>query len=94
MNYDSVDLVLPPGEARELVRAQVSGIDVRTLGDRYEFVSPLGYHLAELAPVGLPDGERGTRLTYRTAMVSPVAANARRKAAEIRAALADYRYDD
>jgi hypothetical protein len=94
MNYESIDLVLSPGEARELVGTRVSGIDVRRFGDRYEFVSPLGYHLAELAPVRLPDGEGGSRLTYRTAMVSPIAANARRKASEIRTALADYRYDD
>ena len=94
MNYESIDLALDPDEARSIVTERVSGLTVREFGDRYEFTSPLGYHLAELSETRLGDGERGARLTYRTAMVSPIAANARRKAREIRSALDAHRVEN
>ncbi|MFC7168687.1 hypothetical protein [Halobium salinum] len=92
MNYAVLDLTLDAEAARDRVVDRVSGVSVRSADDRYEFLTPSGFHLAELSNATLPDGEHGSRLTYRTAMVSPVAASARRKAEAVCAALAPYRY--
>lgn len=94
VNYQSIDLALAPDEARDIVAERVPGVTIREFRDRYEFVSPIGYHLAELSETRLPNGDRGAELTYRTAMISPVAARARRKAEAIREALSDHRYRD
>lgn len=92
MNYAELDLAVDREAARERITDRVSGISVRTTGERDEFLTPSGFHLAELAGVTLPNGERGSRLTYRTAIVSPVAAHARLKAQQIRDAIEPHRY--
>ena len=94
MNYETVDLELTAQAAREEITDRVGGLQVREFRDRYEFSSPLGFHLAELTPVTLSNGEAGSRLTYRTAVVSPVAAVARAKAQRIRRAVEPYGYRD
>lgn len=87
MNYRSVDLPIDLAEARRRIAERVDGLVVEEAPDVAEFRTPSGLRLATLTEVTLPDGEPGTRLEYRTAIVSSSAAHARRKAAEIRAAV-------
>jgi len=87
MNYRTVDLPVDLADARRHIAERVDGLVVEEASGSVEFRTPSGLRLATLSPVTLSDGERGTRLEYRTAIVSSSAAHARRKAAEIRAAI-------
>lgn len=90
MNYETLLLDVSRDEARETVTDRVSGLRVTEFHDYVEFSTSFGFHLAELADAQLPGGKTGTRLRYRTAIVSPVAAVARSKAQEIKRALESY----
>lgn len=92
MNYATMDLEISKEAARERIESRVSGVRIKTAQDRYEFSSPMGFHLAELSTATLPNGEEGARLKYRTAIISPVAAVARSKAQQIRRAVESHRY--
>lgn len=92
MNYETVLVDLPLDAARRRVLERVNGVAVRERGGAVEVHGNAGHHLATLAPATLPDGSAGTRLRYRTAMVSPVHATARRRARAVYDALADRRY--
>jgi hypothetical protein len=93
VNYESLLLDVKRDEARRLVADGVAGVRVTEFHDYVEFSTVFGFHLAELEDARLPDGSRGTRLTYRTAIISPVAAVARAKAREIRATLERFEVD-
>lgn len=92
MNYRSIDLSIAPKEARQRISNRVSGISVTTSVDSIEFRTSTGIHLAILSEVRLPDGATGSRLKYRTAIISPAVAHARRKATEIRSAVDEHQY--
>ena len=87
MNYRSVDLSVDLETARRHISEQVDGLSVTTSSRSVEYRTSSGFHLATLSEVTLPNGERRTRLKYRTAIVSPAIAHARRKATEIRSAV-------
>ena len=92
MNYSTLTLTITKEEARDVIAKRISGVKIREFNGRYEFMSPIGYHLAELSDVSLPNGDRGSQLKYRTAILSPIAAPARSKARQIKDAVAKYRY--
>lgn len=92
MQYSTIDLTLDTETARERILARVSGITCRETDGSIVFRSSSGFHLAELTEVTLPNGETGTRLSYRTTILSPTAATARRKAKRIRDAVESQRY--
>ena len=92
MNYSTLTLTITKEEARDTIAKRVSGVKIRDFHGRYEFTSPVGYHLAELSDMSLSNGEQGSQLKYRTAIISPVAAPARSKARQIKDAVAKYRY--
>ena len=91
MNYRSMVLNITPEEAAEIIRSTDIEVRSRTRGNEIEFTTPGGYHVASLSPISLPDGSRGARLKYRTALVAPFAAHARRSARTIKATMTDYR---
>lgn len=92
MNYRSIDLALEQESAHERITTKVDGLSVRRQGKSIEYRTPSGFHLATLTDVRLPNGQRGTRLKFRTAVVAAWAAHTRRKAAEIRDAVVSDRY--
>ena len=92
MNYSTLTLTLSKEEARNAIAERVSGVKVKRSDGYYTYMSPAGFHLAELSDVTLPDGNQGSRLKYRIAMISPVAAPARSKARQIKRAVEKYRY--
>ena len=92
MNYSTLTLTITKEEARDMIAKRVSSVKIREFHGRYEFRSPVGYHLAELSDVSLPNGEQGSQLKYRTAMISPIAAHARSKARQITDAVVKYSY--
>ncbi len=94
MKYEALDLTIPKEQARDVIAARVDGVRIREFHGYYEFTSLSGFHLAELSGRKLPNGERGARLKYRTAIVSPVAAAAHSKAREIKSAVEKYRYQN
>ncbi|QOS13432.1 uncharacterized protein HfgLR_20985 (plasmid) [Haloferax gibbonsii] len=94
MKYETLDLTIPKEQARDVIAARVDGVRIREFHEYYEFTSLSGFHLAELSDRRLPNGERGARIKYRTAIVSPVAATARSKAREIKNAVEKYRYQN
>lgn len=77
--------------ARSLIVERINSIRSRELDAVTEFSTPTGFHLAELSATSFPDGSEGSTLRYRTAMISPVAANARRKSAQIRDTVKEHR---
>lgn len=90
MNYRSIELDIPLDEAREIVNATVTGVRSKSQGTDIVYTTPGGYHIAVLTPITIRGGESGTRLKYRTAMVSSSAAHARRRARNIKSALSKY----
>lgn len=92
MNYESVLLDLDFEEAEALVGRRVSGLSTRTVQGSIEYFSGTGHHLAELSTTTLPNGKSGSKLTYRTAIISPTEAHARRRAKEIYGAVSEARY--
>jgi hypothetical protein len=91
MNYASLELSVEPAEARRAILRRVPGLSVTEFDGRHEFQTRTGFHLAELSATTLPNGERGSILRYRTAMISPIAAHARWKAEAIRSAVDEHR---
>lgn len=90
MNYRSIDLDIPPEEAREIINATVTGVRSKDRGTDIVYTTPGGYTIAFLTSISIRDGEPGTRLKYRTAMISPSAAHARRRAWKIKSVLSRY----
>lgn len=90
MNYRSVDLDISPEEAADIIRSTDIDVRSRTQGNEIKFTTPGGYHVASLSPTTLPDGSRGVSLKYRTTIIAPFAAHARRTARRIKATLTEY----
>lgn len=89
MNYDVVTLAVAPEEAHDRITAAVSGLRTSESNGGYEYRTSRGFHLATVSEQRTDDGDRYARLRYRTAIVSPTAAHARRKARAIKDAVAD-----
>jgi hypothetical protein len=92
MKYESVLLDVELEEAAAIVKKRKRGLSSRTVQGNVEYLSQTGHHLAELTETVLPNGNAGTRLRYRTTLVSPTEAFARQQAREIYDALSSYRY--
>ena len=91
MNYDVVTLAAPPGEAHDRITAAVSGLRTSESNGGYEYRTARGFHVATISERRSDDGEQYSTLRYRTAIVSPTAAHARRTANRIKNAVADLR---
>ena len=87
MNYRTVVLSADLETARRHISERVDGLSITAAPKSVEYRTSSGFHLATLSEVTLPDGRQRTRLKYRTAIVSPSIAHARRKASEIRSAV-------
>lgn len=94
LNSRRVDLRIEKEAAKKLIGRSVSGVSTRERGRVIEYTMPSGMHLATLTDVERSNGDRGTRLEYRTAVVAPWADHARRKARTIRDAAIEYRHPD
>lgn len=92
MKYESVLLDIRIEEAAALVEKRKRSLSTRTVQGSVEYLSQTGHHLAELTETVLPNGEPGTRLRYRTTLISPTEAFAKQQAREIYDVLAPYRY--
>lgn len=90
MNYRSIVLEISLEEAADIIRSADIEVRSRTRGNEIDFTTLGGYHVASLSPTALPDGSPVSRLRYRTALVAPYAAHARRRARRIKAALTEY----
>lgn len=86
-NYATLDLSLCVEDARRRITDRVTDVAVRPTDDGYEFRSHSGFRLGSLTPVRLSDGSPGSRLAYRTTLLSPSAAHARQTAHRIRSAV-------
>lgn len=91
MHYRTIRLALSVDAARRRILDRVDGIRSTNRDGTVEFTSPSGFRLATLTESELPDGTAGSRLTYRTTMLTPVASRARRQARQIRDAVDDHR---
>lgn len=91
MKFQSLTLSADKSTARTSIMDRVSGIKTREEGERITFYSQSGIKLATLTDTTLPDGRTGSRLRYRTSLISPVASNARRQAKQIRNVVEKYR---
>lgn len=91
-NYRTLTLQIEKEAARKLISQKVGGMKVRERSGTIEYSMPSGMHLATLTDIRLPNGERGSRLKYRTAIVSTWAIHARTKAREIHDAVPDHKY--
>lgn len=92
MKYESVLLDIEIEEAIALIKKRKRGLSSRTVQGNVEYMSQTGHHLAELTETVLPNGKPGTRLRYRTTLISPTEAFAKQQAREIYDALSSYRY--
>ena len=93
MNYRTIDLAVGKEEARRHIAERVPVVTAKEVGADIEYLTPAGFHVATLSDVTLPDGRRGTRLKYRSVIVSSSAAHARRIAHEVRDAVVEYRHE-
>lgn len=91
MQYQTIDLAIEKDHARRLISERVPGVTARTDGSAVDYKLPSGIRLARLADTTLPNGEQGTRLTYRTTMIAPFASHAKQKARKIREAVDEHR---
>lgn len=89
MTYTEITLSIPPKQAAARISESVSGVRRTQDGDRYVYKTNSGTTLAILKPA---DGQEGRSiLRYRTTMLSPQLAPARRKARRIRDVLEAHR---
>ena len=91
MNFDEVVLTLPKSEARDRISDRVSGLRVKTEDGRISYRTNSGIVVAVLSDTDLGSGETGSKLRYRTAMISPSLSHARRKGRKIRRVVEEYR---
>lgn len=82
-------LSIPPDEAAALISESVRDIRRTRDGDRYVYTANSGTKLAILTPARRQEGQ--SVLRYRTTMISPQLASARRNARRIRDVLRPYR---
>lgn len=90
MQYKEMLLTLGVAEARARINDRVSGVRATTEGKNIKYHTNMGLHLATLSPADLPSGGHGSKLRYRTAVVSGHHVHARSKARRIREAVAHY----
>lgn len=87
MKYSKISLSISPEKAAEIVSESVSGIRRTQEGNGFVYRTNSGITLAILTS---DCGGEGAILRYRTTMISPQLATARRKAREIKNALSEH----
>lgn len=90
MNYDEIILSIEKDEARKRIAEHVSDMRVTTTDGEVEYRTNAGLWLAVLSDATLPSGEQGSKLRYRTSLITPFLAHARTKARKIRRAVENY----
>ncbi|WP_435359145.1 hypothetical protein [Haloarchaeobius sp. DFWS5] len=93
MRYDEVYLTLDKDTAHEQIVKKVTDVRSTTTDDKIQYRSNTGVLLATLTNTVLPSGERGSKLRYRTTLISPALSHARTQAQSIRRAVGAYRTD-
>lgn len=88
MKYSEVALTISSAEAADVISESVTGVRRTQDGDSYVYKTNSGTTLAILGPAPRRDAE--SVLRYRSTMISPQLATARRKARAIRDALNKY----
>ncbi|MFC7202418.1 hypothetical protein ACFQJC_02750 [Haloferax namakaokahaiae] len=87
MRYESVLVALTPTAVRDRIRKRVEGIRSSKVEDGFEFRTNSGLLVGTVSPATLPDGSTGSRLRYRTSILSATAAHAGRTGKELREAV-------
>ncbi|WP_410766751.1 hypothetical protein [Haloferax sp. DFSO60] len=87
MRYESVLVSLSPTEVRDRIRKRVEGIQSSKADDGFEFRTNSGILVGSVSPATLPDGSDGSRLRYRTSILSATAAHAKRTGTALRDAV-------
>lgn len=84
MRYESIDVNLPLETVRQRIRDKVTGVRITERNGQLVVQMPSGLHVATLSEISLLSGDRGTRLRYRTVLIRPHTAHARRIATTIK----------
>lgn len=93
MRYEEIVLSIEQDEARNHIADHVSDLRVTTSDGKIEYRTNAGIRLAVLSDATLPSGEKGSKLRYRTTLITPSLAHARTKARTIRRAVENYKID-
>lgn len=88
--YDESLLSIEKEDAQTLIERRVLDATRRVRNDRIEYRTNAGVLLASLTDYTFPSGARGSKLRYRTALVSGHYAHSRTLADEIRRAVATH----
>lgn len=91
MRYSTITLDVDKETAREHISERVRNVRTKTERGRIEYTTNPGLVLAVLTDETLPSGERGSKLRYRTAIVSTHYSHAKETARKIRDAVEPYR---
>lgn len=91
MRFETILLSLERDEARELISDRVSDIRSNTTNGEIEYRTNAGILLAVLSETVLPSDETGSKLRYRTVMISPQLAHARTQAQAIKRAVESFK---
>lgn len=93
MIYEEIELEVAKDTARREIMDRIDDVQVTIDDDRIEYHTNAGFLLAVLTDTRLSSGETGTRLRYRTAILSSQLIHARTKADQIRRAVERFRID-
>lgn len=93
MIFEETVLDIEKDAARREIMERVTDVQVTIDDDRIEYRTNAGFLLAVLTDAHLPSGETGTRLRFRTAILSAPLIHARTKADAIRRVVERYEVD-
>ena len=91
--YKTLTLDVGKDTARQTIAERVPDAEFRAVNETIEVRTRSGVLLAVLSEVSLPSGEQGTKLRYRTTLISPTLSHARTQAQAIRRAVEHYQYN-
>ncbi|WP_435332864.1 hypothetical protein [Haloarchaeobius sp. TZWWS8] len=94
MRYDELYLDVQLESAHRRILDRVSDIRSRRRDGRVEYRTNTGTLLATLSATVLDSGEQGSKLRYRTTLISAPMAHARTQAQAIRRAVDEFRTTD
>lgn len=93
MRYEEMLLTIEKDEARRHISNRISDVRATITDDNIEYRTNAGLQLAILSDAALPSGGKGSKLRYRTAIISSHLIHARTKAHQIRRAVEKYKVD-
>lgn len=91
MRYSTITLDIDKETARERISERVRNVRTKTEQGRVEYTTNAGLVLAVLTDAKLPSGDQGSKLRYRTAIISTHHSHAKETARKIRDAVESYR---